>query len=273
MKGPVCVNLPSDAVCAGMQVVAFKYDVTCAVLIGGNVSHVRLITTPSRLYKQHPDVLDVLDTFVFSALIPTLSLVTISVATTITTIMLSKATAWRQGKALALASQGRATTGSKTSSCPGWTAADGKISVTERKEKISRVEGQSTREGTTSRARHEDKTPNTQGKVSQQLPSATDSRSTMTQKEVGLTRMLVAISVVYIVCVSPRVLRSLCRFLVPGFRGWGSLCNLVLLTEAVMNVLLALNSALNFFVFYWLGSRYRATLHRLGARKGGRLSH
>ena len=251
---------------------AFKYDLTCAVLVGDNVSHVRLITTPSRLYKQHPDVLDVLDTFVFSALIPTFSLVTISVATTITAIMLSKATAWRQGKALASASQGRATTGSKTSSCPGWTAADGKISVTERKEKISRVEGQSAREGT-SRARHEDKTPNTQGKVSQELPSATDSRSTMTQKEVGLTRMLVAISVAYIVCVSPRVLRSLCRFLVPGFRSWGSLCNLVLLTEAVMNVLLALNSALNFFVFYWLGSRYRATLHRLGARKGGRLSH
>ena len=264
MKGPVCVILPSVAVCAGMQVVVFKYDLTCAVLVDGNVSHVRLITTPSRLYKQHPDVLDVLDTFVFSALIPTLSLVTICVATTITSIMLSKATAWRQGKALASASQARVTTGSKTSSCAGWTAADGKI---------SRVEGQSAREGMTSRARHEDKTPNTQGRFYQELPSATDSRSTMTQKEVGLTRMLVAISVVYIVCVSPRVLRSLCRFLVPGFRSWGSLCNLVLLTEAVMNVLLALNSALNFFVFYWLGSRYRATLHRLGARKGGQLSH
>ena len=95
----------------------------------------------------------------------------------------------------------------------------------------------------------------------------------MTQKEVGLTRMLVTISVAYIVCVSPRVLRSLSCFLVLGFRAWGSLRNLVLLTEAVMNVLLALNSALNFFVFYWLGSRYRATLHRLAARKGGRLSH
>ena len=273
MKGPVCVNLSSVAVCAGMQVVAFKYDLTCAVLVGGNVSHVRLITTPSQLYKQHPDVLDVLDTFVFTAFIPTLSLVTISVTTTITTIMLSKVTVCRQGTALTSASQFRATTGSTTSSCPGWTAADAKISVTERKEKISRVESQSAREGTTSRARHEDKTPNTQGKVSQELPSATDSRSTMTQKEVGLTRMLVAISVVYIVCVSPRVLHSLCRFLVPGYRGWGSLCNLVLVTEAVVSVLLTLNSALNFFVFYWLGSRYRAMLHRLGARKGGRLSH
>ena len=249
---------------------AFKYDMICAVLASGNVSRVYFITLPSQFYKEHSTVMDALDTIVFSSLVPALSLVVISVATAITCISLRRATTWRKQKVFTLT--GGMTR--KSNTCRGKMPKKGKNFRAESEAQISAVDSGISGENNTSKTEQRDQILPVGGLImgSEASTNTSECSTTMTQKEVGLTRMLVVISVVYIVCVSPRVPRALSRLLVPEFRGWGSLCNLLLMTEAVMNVLLALNSALNFFVFYWLGSRYRTKLHQLFTGKTRRMS-
>ncbi|PVD19239.1 hypothetical protein C0Q70_19725 [Pomacea canaliculata] len=89
------------------------------------------------------------------------------------------------------------------------------------------------------------------------------SSSKLSGEEIGLTRMLVVISGIYIACVSPRVLTSLTRLLVPDYRPWTRLCNLVVVMETLMNVLVAINSVINFFVYISLGSKFKQTLRSL----------
>ncbi|XP_076444107.1 uncharacterized protein LOC143282374 [Babylonia areolata] len=175
---------------AGMQFVAFKYDVRCVVISGGKTPPF-LMVLPSDLYKEMPIVMDILDSFVFSSLIPTLSLLVTAVATIITAVKLKRAAQWRDNSA-----QGGSTV-------------------------------------------------------------------VMKQKEKALTSMLIVISCIYMACVSPRVIRSLCRFFIPEFRAWGKLCNLMVLTEVLINITLALNSAVNFFVYCAMGSRFRQTMRQL----------
>ncbi|KAK7116346.1 hypothetical protein V1264_002040 [Littorina saxatilis] len=202
----------STLVIAGMQVVSFKYDIACAVFIGLEHLPPEVMVLPSQLYQDNQVLLDVLDTIIFSSLVPTFSLVVVAVATTITAVKLRQAGNWRQhasggggGERESKGKEGGANTGS---------GAD-----------------------------------------------------VINRKEAVLTRMLVAMSCVYIACVSPRVLRSLCRLLVPGFRAWGSMCNLMIATESLETMFLGINSSLNFFLFYSMGSRYRATLRRLLTRR------
>nr|KAG5695160.1 hypothetical protein BaRGS_030206 [Batillaria attramentaria] len=172
---------------AGMQFVAFKFDVVCAVVLGTNSTPTRVVV-PSQLYLDNVLLVDVLDTFVFTSSLPAVSLVVVVIATIITVVKLRAASSWRE---------------------------------------------------------------------------ETSRNAVISRKEVALTRMLVVISCVYIACVSPRLFRSMARFLVPEFRPWGRLCNLVQVTESVENLLLALNSTINFFVYYTLGSKFKDTFKRL----------
>ncbi|XP_076449486.1 uncharacterized protein LOC143285921 [Babylonia areolata] len=183
----------SILVMAGLQFVAFKYDVTCAVIRGQAEPFPYIL--PSTLYRQHPMLMEILDTLIFSSLVPALSLLITIVATTITVVTLRRAAAWR-GR-----TRGR--------------GAGGDV---------------------------------------------------IDPKEKALTYMLVVISCVYVVCVGPRVVRTVCRFIFPEFRAWGRLCGLMLVTGALMNALLALNSTINFFIYYVMGSRFRDTLRHLMTR-------
>ncbi|XP_076440983.1 uncharacterized protein LOC143280235 [Babylonia areolata] len=87
--------------------------------------------------------------------------------------------------------------------------------------------------------------------------SVTDSR------EVALTKMLVAISCVYVVCITPEALMPLMVLSRPEVQPVGRQADLFFAIISVMHALCAINSSVN-FIFYWsLGSRYRATLRRL----------
>lgn len=181
--------------CLGIQSLAFMYDVTCAVYVGKTMNTTDVIITPSALYKDNKMLMDVLDVFIFSTLVPGGSLVIVASSTIVTAVQLRLAVRWR----------------SKTNA------------------------------------------------------------SAVSVKETALTRMLIVISGIYIVCVGPRVPLSLLRLLVPGFQVWGRHCNLVVTTDALMNVLLALNSALNFFVYVTLSSKFKDTLQKTlccDARRG-----
>ncbi|XP_076444381.1 uncharacterized protein LOC143282578 [Babylonia areolata] len=78
---------------AGKQFGAFKFDVGCAVLAGKNVRISMVV--PSDLYRSIPQIMDILDSFVLSTLVPNLSLLLTAVATAITAIKLKRATQWR----------------------------------------------------------------------------------------------------------------------------------------------------------------------------------
>ncbi|XP_076440982.1 uncharacterized protein LOC143280234 [Babylonia areolata] len=87
--------------------------------------------------------------------------------------------------------------------------------------------------------------------------SVTDSR------EVALTKMLVAISILYVVCTTPKSIMPLIELSVPEVKPEGRYANIFHIMNSFVHVLSVINSSVN-FIFYWaLGSRYRATLHAL----------
>ncbi|XP_076444380.1 uncharacterized protein LOC143282577 [Babylonia areolata] len=132
---------------AGKQFEAFKFDVRCAVLAGKRMPPI-FIVIPSDLYRSIPHIVDILDSFVLSTLVPNLSLLLTAAATAITAIKLKRATQWRDS-----------TTGSK--------GAD-----------------------------------------------------VINQKEKALTTMLIAISCIFMVGITPLVIVSLCQYFIPEYKPW-----------------------------------------------------
>ncbi|KAL8623081.1 hypothetical protein ACOMHN_067013 [Nucella lapillus] len=88
----------------------------------------------------------------------------------------------------------------------------------------------------------------------------TQASVTMESREIALTKMLVAVSILFIVCSIPNLaIRVVPRFaaeLQIGRRNQ----NFVLLWIVVINISNAINSALNFFFYFKMGSRFRKTL-------------
>ena len=77
----------------------------------------------------------------------------------------------------------------------------------------------------------------------------------MAPKEVALTRMLMATSVLFVLCLAPTLLVQLATFLVSELRYNGRYHNLVVVLWALVSLCKVLNSSLNFFVYYAMGSR------------------
>ncbi|KAL8569042.1 hypothetical protein ACOMHN_020485 [Nucella lapillus] len=108
--------------------------------------------------------------------------------------------------------------------------------------------------------------------VVQRLKVAADWRrrtvSNMTsveKQEVTVTRMLVTVCCVYVVCMIPNVSWSLLLFtrLVPDFLVTGHLCNAFKVTTTLANILEVCNASFNFFIYINQSSYYRSTLRQL----------
>ena len=99
--------------------------------------------------------------------------------------------------------------------------------------------------------------------------SASDTPSTGTNdshkesREEALTKMLVATSVVFVLCLSPMLLVQITMFLVPELKYGGRYHNLMSVLWSVISVFRCFNSSLNFFVYCKMGSRFRQTLRQL----------
>ena len=101
----------------------------------------------------------------------------------------------------------------------------------------------------------------------------TSSTSTATQntpagdskeiREIALTKMLIATSVLFVICMTPMLLVQLAMFLVPELRYGGLYHNLTAVVWSVISVFRCVNSSLNFFIYYRMGSRFRKTLWTL----------
>ena len=82
-------------------------------------------------------------------------------------------------------------------------------------------------------------------------------------KEVAVTKMLIAVSCVFIVCSVPNILIKVTPFFLPGFTIGGKNQNLFLLGVSLSHFFPAINSSINFFFYFKMGSRFRVELKTL----------
>ena len=90
-----------------------------------------------------------------------------------------------------------------------------------------------------------------------------DSKNKISAKEVALTKMLVATSVLFIVCLVPILMVQMATFLVKDLNYDGSYHNLTSVLWQCINAFRCLNSAFNFFIYFHMGSKFRETLREL----------
>ena len=81
--------------------------------------------------------------------------------------------------------------------------------------------------------------------------------------QAALTVVLVLLSCVYIACTAPLVAVTLVRLLVPDFSPDGRYSNICIASHLLGTVFSAVNSAVNFFVYYNRSSRFRDIFHGL----------
>ncbi|KAK7505614.1 hypothetical protein BaRGS_00002885 [Batillaria attramentaria] len=87
-------------------------------------------------------------------------------------------------------------------------------------------------------------------------------------KELALTKMLIATSLLLIVCMTPTLLVQLATFMVPDLNKLGRYHNLMIILWAGVTFFRVLNSSLNFFVYYYMGSKFRETLKQVVTCRG-----
>ena len=85
----------------------------------------------------------------------------------------------------------------------------------------------------------------------------------MTPREVALTRTLMATSVLFVLCLTPTLLVQLASFVWKELRQKGRHHNLFSALWSFVFLCKAINSSLNFFVYYAMGSRFRDMVRQL----------
>ena len=81
--------------------------------------------------------------------------------------------------------------------------------------------------------------------------------------EMVVTKMLLMVCYVYVVCISPSVLSAFLLQFVEGWEPTGPYANTFFAYVSLMHMLSAFNSSANFFIYYARGSKFRATLREL----------
>ncbi|PVD28869.1 hypothetical protein C0Q70_11464 [Pomacea canaliculata] len=84
--------------------------------------------------------------------------------------------------------------------------------------------------------------------------------SRLSKKEVATTKMLLASSLLFIVCFSPVVMLQLSLYLVKELSDSGRYYNLLSVLWRIVTVLRMVTASLNFVIYYHMGSRFRTTL-------------
>ncbi|KAL8569071.1 hypothetical protein ACOMHN_020513 [Nucella lapillus] len=101
-------------------------------------------------------------------------------------------------------------------------------------------------------------------KVTSSWRRRTISNMTSVEKqEVSMTRMLVTVCCVYVVCMTPSVTRVFLFSLLPGFLSTGFLCNVYRVSTAFTLLLEAFNASVNFVIYLKQSSQYRVTLRKM----------
>ena len=91
----------------------------------------------------------------------------------------------------------------------------------------------------------------------------TSSASAVSSREVALTRMLIGISVLYVICSMPTLAFGIVFLTVPDMRTQGRYYNAFNLMLSVFELCSYINASFNFFVYSFLGSKYKETLKEI----------
>ena len=94
------------------------------------------------------------------------------------------------------------------------------------------------------------------------------SSSSSDVREVALVKMLVVVSLIYIISSAPNVALGMTRLLVPEFVANRRYANIFLASHLLSLILGQVNSSVNFFVYLARSSRFRQELRRLLDRYG-----
>nr|KAG5688568.1 hypothetical protein BaRGS_002783 [Batillaria attramentaria] len=86
------------------------------------------------------------------------------------------------------------------------------------------------------------------------------------QQQAALTKMLVILSCVFMLCSAPLTSLSIVRLLVPDYSHFGRYSNFFYASHAVGIHIVLINSSINFFVYYFRSSRFKQELHVLFCR-------
>ncbi|XP_076454851.1 uncharacterized protein LOC143289689 [Babylonia areolata] len=110
-------------------------------------------------------------------------------------------------------------------------------------------------------------TTTTTVKLRQIVTWRTETSSALSPREVALTKMLIGSSIFFIICTSPACFFRVAFLFLPEMSAVGRHQNFYLATLWVLEGVYFLNSALNFSIYYSMGSRYRETFWALFRRK------
>ena len=97
--------------------------------------------------------------------------------------------------------------------------------------------------------------------------SSSSSSSLISPQELALTKMLIGISVLFIVCVAPLALFRVVWLFQPEMNLGRHYHNLFATGLSVLETLAYVNATFNIFVYYSIGSRYRETFWALLGRQ------
>ncbi|KAK7486142.1 hypothetical protein BaRGS_00022608 [Batillaria attramentaria] len=92
------------------------------------------------------------------------------------------------------------------------------------------------------------------------------SAATLTSRDVALTRMLIGISVLFIVCTTPGFVFHTAIMFVPGLSVGGKYSNTFSLLINIQQLCTYINSSVNFFVYLATGTKYRETVRAMFCR-------
>ncbi|XP_076436202.1 uncharacterized protein LOC143275809 [Babylonia areolata] len=89
------------------------------------------------------------------------------------------------------------------------------------------------------------------------------SSATMSSREVALTRMLIGVSVLYVICSTPVLALGVCLLFVPDMSLQGRYYNAFNLMVSFFELFSYINASFNFFVYCFLGTKYKETLREM----------
>ena len=87
--------------------------------------------------------------------------------------------------------------------------------------------------------------------------------SSLSSKEIGVTKMLIALSIEFFVLSIPLIILGVFPVFEPRFNAGGDFSNSYDLLVGLAELFSNLSSSMNFFVYYFTGTKYRHTLHGL----------
>ncbi|XP_076464569.1 galanin receptor 2a-like [Babylonia areolata] len=104
-------------------------------------------------------------------------------------------------------------------------------------------------------------------KLRQVVTWRTETSSSISPREVALTKMLIGTSILFIICVFPFAVSRFSWLFLPEMNSGRRNHNFYLTTFWVNKILTYINASFNIFVYYAMGSRYRESFLALFTRK------